>query len=106
MQGLLDNGTFTETKTSQIPEGTRIFGSRFIDELKSTEKGYRKKKRHVDQNYLDAGAAGIAMKEPTVQRLSQRLILSLAASMPDIEVFTRHITQAYIQSGSTLERDV
>ena len=106
LSGLLRDGTFKPIRLTDIPTTARIFGSRFVDELKKVGDRLRKKSRLVAQNYADDGAASIATKAPTVQRFSQRVALSLAASMPPLEAYTRDITQAYIQSHTQLERDV
>lgn len=53
LDGLIENGTFIPTRIEDIPEGTRVFVSRFIDQLKRPEKGIRKKSRLVAQNYAD-----------------------------------------------------
>lgn len=106
LNGLLSNGTFEPTPRDQVPEGTRIFGSRFIDQLKKIEDGRIKKSRLVAQNYSDAKATEISTKAPTIQRSSQRLLLSIAASLKNTRPFTRDVTQAYLQSETNLERDV
>ena len=66
LQGLIGNGTFIPVHKSEIPDGTRIFGSRFIDEVKRSGQGTRKKSRLVAQNYQDNDATKIATKAPTV----------------------------------------
>lgn len=75
-----------------------MFGSRFIDSLKSVKEGQRKKSRLIAQNYKDENSRGIYTRAPTVQRLTQLLLLSLAASMPDMNTFRRDVTEAYVQS--------
>lgn len=37
MKGIIDNGTFFTTKLENVIRGKRIFGSRFIEELKRAE---------------------------------------------------------------------
>lgn len=34
LYGLVKNGTFVPVPRSEVPEGHRVFGSRFVDELK------------------------------------------------------------------------
>lgn len=106
LQGLISNGTFIPVDKSEVPEGARIFGSRFIDELKQADTGIRKKSRLVAQNYSDDEAAHLATKAPTIQRSTQRMIMSIAVSMKGMRAFTRDVTQAYVQSKSELERKV
>ena len=106
LTGLIENGTFTPIPRQSIPTGTRIFGSRFIDEIKRAGTGMRKKSMLVAQNYQDVGSTRIATKAPTVNRFSQRILLALAPSFDNMQVFTRDITQAYVQSTTYLERPV
>lgn len=63
----------------------------------------RRKSRLVAQNYCDEDAGIIPTKAPTIQRFSQRILLSLTASIPDMQVFTRDVTQAYIQRNKPLQ---
>ena len=106
LDGLLKDGTFVPVKLSNVPESSRIFGSRFVDEIKKVGKGLRKKSRLVAQNYADNDAASIATKAPTVQRFSQRVALSIAASLPTLVPYVRDVTQAYVQAHTNLERRV
>ena len=103
---MINDGTFIPVKASTLEPNTRIFGSRFVDELKKVGDDLRKKSRLIAQNYADEGAATIPTKAPTVQRFSQRIALSIAASISHMNTYTRDITQAYIQSQTQLERDV
>lgn len=91
---------------SDVPAGTRVFGSRFIDQVKGAGEMMRKKSRLVAQNYRDEDAGRIATKAPTIQRSSQRALLCLAASLPGTEIFSRDVTQAYVQATKPLERPV
>lgn len=84
----------------------RVLGSRFIDEINGAGEKLRKKSRLVAQNYGGEDATRIATKAQTIQRLSQRLQLCLAASLPCSKVFSRDVTQAYIQATKALERPV
>lgn len=53
----------------------------FKDELKQAEKGLRSKSGLVAQNYSDEWATHISTKATTIQRYSQRLVMSIAASI-------------------------
>lgn len=106
LKGLVDDGTFEVVKESDIPTGTRIFNSRFIDELKKADKGLRLKSRLIAQTYGDEEAASIATKSPTMQRFAQRVMMSIAASQKSMTLYTRDITQAYVQSRTKIERTV
>lgn len=106
LMGLLEEGTLERTDRRNLPAGTRVFGSRFIDEIKKAGERLRRKSRLVAQNYCDEDAGNIPKKAPTIQRFSQHILLVLAASIPTIEVFSRDVTQAYIQSTKPLRRPV
>lgn len=78
LPGFLDNGTFIPTSMDVVPDGTRIFGSRFVDELDKSGPRRLFKIRFVAQNYADQYSANIRSKAPTVQRFSERLPFVLA----------------------------
>jgi hypothetical protein len=104
VQGLLEKGVFEVATT--VPEGTRIFNSRFVDEVKN--KGTNKalnKSRLVVQAYHDQEKHTVLTQSPTIQRVSQRLILCLTAILDKTELYLRDISQAYVQSTTTLNRD-
>lgn len=94
----MKNGTFEVFHVDAIPVGTRVFNSWFIDELKKADKGLRLKSRLITQNNCDEGAASIATKFPTIQRFTKSLMMSMAASKKYMSLYTRDITQAYLQS--------
>jgi hypothetical protein len=107
VNGLLENGVFELVNTADIPPGARIFGSRFVDEVKNkgTEKAFEKS-RLVVQGYGDTEKSTVLTQSPTIQRVSQRLILALAVILrKDAALYMRDITQAYTQSKTPLSRD-
>ena len=60
----------------------------------------------VIQAYSDKGKDQVLCQSPTIQRISQRIILWLAILIPEkTELYLRDITQAYTQSKSNLVRD-
>ena len=63
------------------------------------------KSRLVIQAYNDHGKRTILTQSPSIQRASQRLLISMAISM-DLDIYKRDISQAYTQSKSSLMRDV
>lgn len=103
---MLNNGTLRPTKVSDVPAGNRIFGARFVDEIKRAEVGLRNKSRFISQSYSDENATSIPTKAPTIQRLSQRTALSIATSDDNLDAILRVIVQAYIQAMSKLMRRV
>jgi hypothetical protein len=111
INGLYEKGAFEFVDASEVPEGTRIFGSRFVDEIKhpGTDKAYEKS-RLVIQAYNDPGKDLVLTQSPTVQRVSQRLILALAVTLRDknnktLTLYLQDILQAYVQSRTPLARD-
>jgi hypothetical protein len=107
INGLLEKGVFAVAKASDIPQGTRIFKSRFVDEIKhpGTEKAFEKS-RLVVQAYNDHGKGLVLTQSPTIQRMSQRLILALTPTLraKGINLYLRDISQAYVQSTTELNR--
>lgn len=97
IRGLNENGTFKMVEWSHIENDAPTFGSKFVDSLKPTDKGFRYKSWRVTEIYGDDQAASIAIKAPTVQRFAQRSTLSLAASIQNLSSYTRDIVQAYMQ---------
>jgi hypothetical protein len=76
-----------------MPSGTRLFNSRFVDEIKNkgTDKAF-KKSRLVVQAYNDQEKELVLTQSPTIQRVSQRLILCLAAILPQAQLYLRDIS--------------
>jgi hypothetical protein len=106
LNGLLENGVFEVVNIKDVPDGIRIFNSRFVDEVKNpgTDKAFEKS-RLVVQAYRDTEKDMVLTQSPTIQRVSQRLILTLAAMMPGTSLYLRDITQAYTQSKTQLNRN-
>lgn len=50
LEGLMENGTFKKVDKADIPNGARVFGARFVDEIKRTGTGLRKKSLLFPQN--------------------------------------------------------
>jgi hypothetical protein len=106
INGLLERGVFVPVDEKDIPPGTRIYTFRFVDEVKNrgTDKAYEKS-RLVVQAYNDREKTLVLTQSPTIQRSSQRIILSIGSSKNDAQFYIRDITQAYIQSTTYLNRD-
>jgi hypothetical protein len=106
INGLLEKRVFELTTIDAVPRNVRIFNSRFVDEVKhpGTPDAYEKS-RLVVQAYNDHDKTLVLTQSPTIQRMSQRIILALAACiMPDCHLYLRDITQAYVQSKTPLNR--
>src|SRR5450432_4009543 len=101
---------FEVTKLENIPSGTRLFNSRFVDEVKNarTDATFEKSSLVV-QAYNDEEKKLVLTQSPTIQRVSQRLILILTAMKindnNDVHLYLRDISQAYVQSTTNLNRE-
>ncbi|RFU25514.1 hypothetical protein B7463_g10820, partial [Scytalidium lignicola] len=107
ISGLLEKGVFEIASVADVPEGVRIFNARFVDEIKNkgTEKAFEKS-RLVVQAYNDEGKELVLTQSPTIQRVSQRIVLCIAAMESKItDLYLRDISQAYVQSTTSLNRD-
>ena len=71
---------------------------------KGTEKAFTKS-RLVVQAYNDDEKRLVLTQSPTIQRISQRVILCIAAIEEDLGLYLRDISQAYVQSTTALNRD-
>lgn len=106
LNGLLENEVFKLVKRSDLPPGVRLFRPRFVDEVKNRgQETAFEKSRLVIQAYNDAGKVEVLTQSPTIQRASQRLILAIMPTFSKIlQLYLRDISQAYVQSRSTLNR--
>ena len=102
---LFEKGCFEIISTFDVFHETRIFNSRFVDEIKNigTIDAYEKS-RLVVQAYNDDDKTKMLTQAPTIQRMSQRLILTLTASMSHLNLYLRDISQIYVQSIISLAR--
>jgi len=111
INGLLEKGVFEPVNIKDVPQSVRIFNSRFVDEIKhlGTNKAFEKS-RLVVQAYNDQGKNLILTQSPTIQRVSQRIILALAPTLqqkqPTNAIYLQDISQAYVQSNTHLNREI
>lgn len=102
--GLIDKGVFKLVPHDSIPPGTRIFGCRFVDDVKYKDGLPYEKSRLVVQAHSDQGKMTVLTQAPTIQRPSQRLIVCLSRILGR-RLYLRDISMAYTQSTSELNRD-
>jgi hypothetical protein len=83
--GLLEKGVFEVAHN--VPSDVRIFKARFVDEVKNkdTNKAYEKS-RLVVQAYNDDEKSLVLTQSPTIQRVSQRIILCIAPMAMNTDV--------------------
>ena len=110
INGLLEKGVFEIVDISTVPEGTCVFNSRFVDEIKNKGTDQAFEKSHlVVQAYNNQENELVLIQSPTIQRSSQRLILALAPSLlkenANTALYLRDISQAYVQSTTFLNCD-
>lgn len=109
IDGLMEKGVFEVVPINSVPEGIRIFNSRFVNEIKNpgTDKAAQKS-RLVVQAYKDDGKTSVLTQSPTIQRVSQRIILLIATCLRNeiegINLYLRDISEAYVQSTTSLTR--
>ena len=97
LDGLLNRGVFAFIKVNEIPPKARIFNSRFVDRVKNEgTANAMEKSRLVIQAYKDDEKKTVLTYSPTIQRMSQRLIISLSL-YKGFNIFNRDISQAYTQ---------
>ena len=106
IEGLLEKGVFEVVLIDKVPQGTKIFNSRFVDEVKNAGTAAAfEKSRLVVQAYNDEGKNMVSTQALTIQQMSQRFILAFAAIMINsCSLYLRDITQAYVQSTTSLNQ--
>jgi hypothetical protein len=90
-------------------DGVRVYKTRMVREIKNKSTKPIEKSRLVVQGYGDDEKETILTQAPTIQRMSQRLILALGPTL--VRYFgargeLRDITQAYTQSKDPLTRTI
>ncbi|KAI1007486.1 hypothetical protein K3495_g734 [Podosphaera aphanis] len=107
-EGLLATGVFKFEDFDVNKHGDhRIFNARMVREIKGkASSSPYEKSRLVIQGYSDSDndKKMILTQSPTIQRVILSLFLSIKKR--NINLWTRDITQAYIQSQSLLNRTI
>lgn len=86
-------------------EGHTVFKARFVDEIRHVGTPQAKFKSQFIVHAFQDDAQGLLTYAPTVQRLSQRIILHVAAEdLENLIIFLRDTVQAYTQATATLRR--
>ncbi len=102
---LLKRQVFEIITISEVLKNVRIFNSRFVDDIKHSDISQAYEKfRLMIQVYNDHEKTLVLTQAFTIQRMSQRIILALVASIDHCHLYLRDITQTYTQSKSPLNR--
>ena len=103
---LLKKKIFKLINHAEVFFDARIFNFRFVNEMKNagTKKIYEKS-RLMMQTYNDQIKGLVLTQSPTIQRVSQRLIICLANIISNSKLYLRNVTQTYVQSNTALNRD-
>ncbi len=103
---LLEKGVFLPVNRAEMLSDVRIFSCRFVNEIKhsDTNKAFEKS-RLIVQAFRNQNKTLVLTQSSIIQRVSQRLIICLAVTLSQMNLYLRNITQAYVQSRSTLNRD-
>jgi hypothetical protein len=101
---LLKRQVFEIITISEVLKNVRIFNFRFVDEIKHSDTSQTyEKSRLVIQAYNDHEKTLMLTQAFIIQRMSQRIILVIAASI-NHHLYLRNITQTYTQSKSSLNQ--
>jgi hypothetical protein len=102
---LLEKDVFISVNKEDVSADVRIFSFRFVNEIKhsGTEKAFEKS-RLVIQAFNDQNKILVLIQSSIIQRVSQRLIICLAATL-SMHLYLRDIIQAYVQFATSLNRD-
>ena len=105
---LLEKRVFQVVNPKNVLVSIRVFNLWFVDEIKNagTDKAFEKS-CFVVQAYNNFNNDLILTQSATIQQVSQRLIVYLAAIFQNniIKLYLCNVTQAYVQSISDLNRD-
>ena len=102
---LLKKKIFKFINHAEVFFDARIFNFRFVNEMKNadTEKAYEKSRLMI-QAYNDQIKGLVLTQSPTIQRISQRLIICFVSIFSG-KLYLRNVTQAYVQSNTALNRN-
>ena len=109
IDSLIGRGVFALERFDEARHGRlRIFNMRFVNEIKDKLTQPYEKTRMVLAGHHDTGKQSVLTRSPTIQRCSQRLILAIAVNLrkAGYQIALRDITQAYVQSTTTLNRPI
>ncbi len=102
---LLKKRVFELIITDAVLRNVRIFNFRFVDEIKhSSIADVYEKFRLMIQTYNDHDKTLMLIQSFIIQKMSQRIILVLTACTSECHSYLRDITQTYVQSKISFNR--
>jgi hypothetical protein len=103
---LIEKDVFQSINKNDVSFDVRIFNFRFVNEIKhfDIDKAFEKS-RLVIQTFNDKNKNLVLTQSSTIQRISQRLIVCLIVVFSKMNLYLRNITQTYVQSVTSLNRD-
>jgi hypothetical protein len=103
---LIEKNVFRSVNKNDVSFDVRIFNFRFVNEIKhlDIDKAFEKS-RLVMQTFNDQNKNLILIQSFIIQRINQRLIVCLIVVFLKMNLYLRNITQTYVQSVTSLNRD-
>ncbi len=103
---LIEKDVFQSINLIDVFSSTRIFNSRFVDEIKhfNIDKTFEKF-RLVIQTFNDENKNLVLTQSFFIQRVNQRLIVCFVVVFLEINLYLKNIIQAYVQSATFLNCD-
>jgi hypothetical protein len=103
---LLEKKIFLSINKKNVSANIRIFNSRFVDEVKTSdiEKAFEKFRLMI-QAFNDQNKILVLIQLSIIQRVNQRLIICLVVSLSQMKLYLKDIIQVYVQSVTSLNRD-
>ena len=93
INNLLEKSVFKVISISEVPKSIRIFNSHFVDKIKNIGAATAFEKfRLVVQAYNNHGKKMVLTQIPTIQQMSQRLILALSMINPQFDLYLQDIS--------------
>ncbi len=103
---LIEKDVFQSVNKDDVSTNVRIFNFRVVDKIKrfDIDKIFEKS-RFVMQTFNDQNKNLMLIQLFIIQRINQRLIKCLIVIFSKINLYLRDITQTYVQSITSLNRD-
>lgn len=103
--GLLERKVFALVSASEAKR-IRVSGSKFVDTIQHEEKPEAFERSHSVVQACNDNQHGFLTHKPTVQHVPQRLLPTICAIDPELSIFTRDVSQAFVQSETATQRPI